>query len=555
MTESGRGKTDQVDRARDGTDQKAHHGARESAGTESAEVERLAAELHRAKQELEQRTRALEDASQAKARFLATMSHELRTPLNAVLGYAGLLRDGVYGMLTEQQQRAVRSIVRRARDLQLLIDDVLDLSRIEAGHMALREEEFDPATVLEEIREAVAPFARDKPLTVAVRARPGHRVCLDRGRYRQVVLNLVANAVKFTPRRGEVELTLEDRADHHFITRVRDTGIGIPQEDLQRVFESFQQLDSGTTRRYPGLGLGLSIARRIVELLGGTIEVESQPGHGTTFTVTLPTRSEAESASLDAIATGAEQVAPEDPVIIAIDDDPEMITLLRESLAPAHFRVVGARSGDRGLELARALHPLAITLDIMMPEKDGWQVLREIRSDPALAEIPVIVMSIVSESSLAFSLGVTDYLVKPVERRVLIDVLERLRSHQSMRRALVVDDDRDARTMLRDLLTSLGFSVRVATRREDAIAELAREVPELLFLDTSMPEREVSQLLETVARDPRLSHLRTILLASHGVALREHPEWLRRAAATLEYSGSEAHEELLRELKVVVGAP
>jgi CheY-like chemotaxis protein len=206
------------------------------------------------------------------------------------------------------------------------------------------------------------------------------------------------------------------------------------------------------------------------------------------------------------------------------------------------------------MELARKLRPLAITLDIMMPEKDGWQVLREIRADPALSRIPVIVMSIVSESSLAFSLGVTDYLVKPVERRVLIDVLERLRGHHAMRRALVVDGDEDACMVLRDLLASLGFTVRVAGRREDAIAELARDVPEVLFLDTSMPERDVSQLLETVARDPRYARLRIVLLASHGVVLRDHPDWLRRAAATMEYSGSERQEELLRELKSVVGA-
>jgi CheY-like chemotaxis protein/nitrogen-specific signal transduction histidine kinase len=531
-----------------------HDGTPEPASRGTDELARLSAELRRTKEELEQRTRELEEAMQAKARFLATMSHELRTPLNAVLGYAGLLRDGVYGSITEQQQRAVRSIVRRARDLQLLIDDVLDLSRIETGRMGLREQEFDPVIVLREVQEAVAPFARDKPLTITVHADESRHVCLDRGKYRQVVLNLVANAVKFTPRRGEVEMSLEFGGDEHFTTRVRDTGIGIARENLHRVFENFQQLDSGTTRRYPGLGLGLSIARRIVELLDGTIEVESEPGHGTTFTVTLPTRSENGSAAVADSARRADDIPGEDPVIIAIDDDPEMIALLRESLAPAHFRVVGARSGDHGMELARKLHPLAITLDIMMPEKDGWQVLREIRADPALSRIPVIVMSIVSESSLAFSLGVTDYLVKPVERHVLIDVLERLRGHQSMRRALVVDDDEDACTVLRDLLRSLGFTVRVASRREEVIAELAREVPELLFLDTAMPEREVSQLLEAVARDPRYARLRIVLLASHGVSLRDHPEWLRRAAATMEYSGSEGEEELLRELRMVVGA-
>ena len=400
--------------------------AHERAEAQTDEYARISQELL-ANEQLAQRARALIEASEAKARFLATMSHELRTPLNAVLGYAGLLRDGVYGAVSEQQGRAVQAIVRRAKDLQLLIDDVLDLSKIESGRAELHVDEFDPSAVLEEVNDAIAAFARDKKLRVSVRTRIKRRVRLDRGKYKQVLLNLASNAVKFTPEGGEVELSVEEGDGDSMITSVRDTGIGIAPENLGVIFDDFQQVESGTTRRYQGIGLGLAIVKRTVELLGGSVSVKSEPALGTAFSLRLPIQPVGEALMGDAGAMPDDAALSNDPIIVAIDDDPEVISLLRDSLAPAHFRVVGALNGDRGMELARIVKPFAITLDIMMPEKDGWQVLREVKADPELCRIPVIVMSIVSERSLGFSLGVTDYLVKPVDRRVLIDVLERLR--------------------------------------------------------------------------------------------------------------------------------
>lgn len=371
--------------------------------------------------------RMAESAAEAKARFLSTMSHELRTPLNAVLGYAGLLRDGVYGPVTEPQDRAVRAIVRRARDLQLLIDDILALSRIESGSFELDTNEFDAAAVVAEVRDAIIPYAREKALTVTVQSGLHEPVTLDRAKYKQVVLQLAANAVKFTPPRGDVELSVNAEPNGRFTTRVRDTGIGIAAEDLQRIFDTFEQVENGTTRRYYGSGLGLSIANRMVRLLGGTIVVDSTPGAGATFSVTLPMRHEADATPAPVVA---EDGHTDDPTIVAIDDDPEVLSLLRDSLVPAHFRVAGARSADQGVELARALHPVVITLDIMMPHKDGWQVLRELKADPELRTIPVIVLSNVSERLRGTTLGAAEYLVKPVERNTLIDAIERLRTGQ-----------------------------------------------------------------------------------------------------------------------------
>ncbi len=526
--------------------------ARHRAEAQNDEYARLSTELRAANDSLDRRAQELEEATQTKARFLATMSHELRTPLNAVLGYAGLLRDGVYGQVTDAQDRAVNSIVRRAKDLQLLIDDVLDLSRMEAGRMELRVDEFHPADVISEVREEISSLAREKELSLIVRYDLRDEVRTDRAKYKHVLLNLVSNAVKFTPPRGEVEVSVRQGEDDTFVTRVRDTGIGIAHEHLDEIFGNFQQIESGTTRRFGGMGLGLSLARRMLDHLGGTIDVDSAPGRGTTFTITLPMRPDTET-----MAVAVEEMTPDrmndDPVVLAIDDDPEVIALLRDSLAPARFRVVGALNGDRGIELARILQPFAITLDIMMPEKDGWQVLRELKADSVVSEIPVIIMSIVSERALGFSLGVTEYLVKPVDRRVLIDVLERLRHRRTTPAAVVVDDDYDTRVLMRDLLESLGFRVRVTASAEEALATGGDETPDVMFVDLTMPESEIARVLEAASADRRFDRTRLVAVTRSDMDGR-NSTWLRRAAARVVYSGRPQPEELLRELRKALSA-
>ena len=527
--------------------------AHQRAEAQTDEYARVSHELQAANEQLAQRAQALVEASQAKARFLATMSHELRTPLNAVLGYAGLLRDGVYGAVSQQQERAVQSIVRRSRDLQLLIDDVLDLSKIEAGRVELRVDEFDPSAVLAEVREAVSGFASAKHLRISLRTRTKRRVRLDRGKYKQVLLNLASNAVKFTPEDGEVEMSVDEEGDDVMVTTVRDTGIGIAPEHLPLIFDTFQQVESGTTRRFQGIGLGLAIVKRTVELLGGTVQVESTPGRGTAFTLRFPIGQESEALVGEAGMAPDEALQSSDPIVLAIDDDPEVISLMRDSLAAAHFRVIGALNGDRGMELARILKPFAITLDIMMPEKDGWQVLREIKADAELCRIPVVIMSIVSERSLGFSLGVTDYLVKPVDRRVLIDVLERLRKRTVMQSALVVDDDFDARTLLSDLLRSLGVRVRACDTGTGCIEALEREPADLLFLDVTMPEEDVAHVLDFVSNDHRFENTRTVVVTRTDVNA-DQQDWMRHAAAEVQYEGHDHPEALLDDLRTALAA-
>ena len=531
--------------------------ARKRAEAQADEYKQVSDLLHSANEELEQRAQALRDATEAKSRFLATMSHELRTPLNAVLGYAGLLRDGVYGSMNEPQERAILNIVRRAKDLQLLIDDVLDLSKIEAGRMELRYEEFDPRVILAEVEETIAPLASEKKLTIRANAASAPvSVRLDRTKYKQILTNLASNALKFTPVSGTVEITIEGLDAKRFVTRVRDTGIGIAPQNLERIFESFRQVEDGTTRRYGGTGLGLAIARRLTELMNGTIRAESKLGQGATFVVTLPVVSEEQAQAVAATEPTEGADSGSDTVILAIDDDPEVILLLRDSLAAARFRVVGALDANRGLELARMLKPFAITLDIMMPEKDGWEVLKELKADPELADIPVLIMSIVSERALGFSLGVTDYLVKPVDRKVLIDVLERLRERREGRVALVVDEDADARAVLEDLLRSLHFDVRCVAGGAEALQALDDTVPTVLFMSVTIPETELAAVIARVQSEKYANQTRTVLVARTDEE-QAHRDWLRRAAtAVIDDSaldqGEASREALMRQLRSVL---
>lgn len=531
--------------------------ARRRAEAQADEYKQVSDLLHSANEQLEERAQALRDATEAKSRFLATMSHELRTPLNAVLGYSGLLRDGVYGAMNEPQERAILNIVRRAKDLQLLIDDVLDLSKIEAGRMELRYEEFDPRVILAEVEETIAPLASEKNLRIRSNAASAPAsVRLDRTKYKQILTNLASNAVKFTPVGGTVEIVVEGTAGTRFVSRVRDTGIGIAPQNLERIFESFRQVEDGTTRRYGGTGLGLAIARRLTELMNGTIRAESTLGQGATFVVTLPVVSEEEAQAVAATETPEPAGAANDPVILAIDDDPEVILLLRDSLAAARFRVVGALEANRGLELARMLKPFAITLDIMMPEKDGWEVLKDLKADPELADIPVLIMSIVSERALGFSLGVTDYLVKPVDRKVLIDVLERLRERREARVALVVDEDPDARSVLEDLLRSLHFEVRCVAGGTEALQALDDAVPTVLFLSVTIPEDELAAVIARVQSAKYADQTRTVLVARTDEAQADR-DWLRRAAAAVIDDsaldqGDTSREALMRQLRAVL---
>ena len=391
------------------------------------------AELTMANADLRASATQILEANRLKSEFLANVSHELRTPLNAILGYTDLLLDGIYGPLDEAKAESLRKVRRNSEALLRLINDILELSRVEAGRMSVIIEAFDPADLTTNSIAGVRPLFDRKNLPL--RAEIGRnlpRVEGDRGKVQQVLFNLLSNALKFTEH-GHVIVRVfpsENRQTVYF--EVTDTGEGIPEDKLHFIFDQFRQLDGSTTRRAGGTGLGLALCQRLAQLMGGAIHVRSEVGRGSTFTFSLP------------VTMGHEQAAPpaarrrmtgERRVVLAIDDDEEALNLLAASLEPAGYQVVRCRDGETGLRKVREIHPFAVTLDIMMPFRDGWSVLKELKSDSATANIPVIIVSIIDDRARGFNLGVDAYMVKPINRAALLQSLDSFEAGASRKNA------------------------------------------------------------------------------------------------------------------------
>jgi DNA-binding response OmpR family regulator/anti-sigma regulatory factor (Ser/Thr protein kinase) len=498
-------------------------------------------------EELREANRRLEEYNRLKAEFVANMSHELRTPLTAIIGFAQLAQltgGGRDGAMPKRQADAFERILRNGQHLLALINDVLDVSKIEAGRMKIHREHIDLVEVVQGAFAELQSLAERKGL--AYRLRVPDRLPLaytDPLRVRQVVINLLSNAAKFTAR-GGVEAELLAHGPEHFRIVVKDTGIGIESQSLPIIFERFRQVDGSMTRSASGVGLGLSIVRQIVDLLGGEIEVTSRVGEGSTFTVTLPLSApeanavgagdgddapqftgggQSRGAARGAGQEGAEEAAGDDarPLVVVIEDDEDSAALLSETLERSGYRVLRAAGGAEGLRLAREHDPVAVTLDVMMPEMDGWRVLQAMRADRRLASIPVIVCSIVDNRPLGYSLGASDYLLKPVDPQTLTDTLDRVSvrgTANSDGYVLVVDDEHGVRELLTTALRHAGFNARSAPSGETALKMVSQQPPRAVLTDLMMPNGMSG--FEFVARfrsDPQTADVPVIVVTGKDI--------------------------------------
>jgi signal transduction histidine kinase/DNA-binding response OmpR family regulator len=502
----------------------------------------------RAFEEQKETTERLREIDRFKTQFLANMSHELRTPLNSIIGFSRVILKGIDGPLTDLQQTDLTAIYNSGQHLLGLINDILDLSKIEAGKMELIFEEVDLKPIIKGVMSTAVGLVKDRPIELEQQVPKDLPIIwADSTRVRQVLLNLVSNATKFTES-GKIVL----RADHNrdYVTlSVTDTGLGIPREKLEDIFEEFTQVDGTTTRRFGGTGLGLPISRHFIEMHGGRIAVESQVGVGSTFSVTLPIhrQTEPEAASITDEPGDALQ-AVERRLILVVDDDTGVISLYRRYLEGEGYQVVGVADGDEVLDKAIELQPFAITLDVLMPSKDGWQVLQELKECPQTQHIPIIICSIISNKGLAFSLGAADYLVKPVMEEELLAALSCLDQGDQETKVLIIDDQADDILLIRRILEAQPqYRLFEAYDGQSGINLVRKSKPDLIILDLMMPEIDGFAVLETLKREPDTRDIPVIVVTAKVLTEEERHRLLGQVEALLR-KGIFSEHELLEDL-------
>jgi signal transduction histidine kinase/CheY-like chemotaxis protein len=490
----------------------------------------------------------LERVNRLKSEFLANMSHELRTPLNAIIGFSEVLQDTTFGPLNDRQQRYVGNVLESGRHLLALVNDILDISKVEAGYMELHREILDVKSLVAEVSERIVPLANNKRITLQIEpCGEAPLINADRARFVQILINLLSNAIKFTPPEGTVSVSYEAQSQLVAIA-VKDTGIGIPVEDQARIFDEFEQVDSSLGRTQEGTGLGLALTKRLVELHGGTIGVQSAPGEGSTFTVTVP-RAEPETA-----------VNGTRGVVLVVEDDAAARELLSVYLASAGY---GVQSVDRVAEvLPRALqtHPVAITLDLALKNEMGWPALEQLKAHPETRAIPVVIVSILDEEQLGFALGASAYLNKPVSRQELLQVVERLAGEKSRTsdqpiRVLAVDDQPEALELIALALEGSRYRLMQASNGADALELLASQDPDLLIVDLVMEPLSGFDVIEAVVADPKTRHIPIVVWTARDLTSDDIDRLNGHVAARISKRdfGVSGKEAFLRELERVIG--
>jgi CheY-like chemotaxis protein/anti-sigma regulatory factor (Ser/Thr protein kinase) len=497
-------------------------------------------------------------ANKTKSIFLANMSHELRTPLNAIIGFSELLLDDPERFKEAARTGFLEQIHTGGGQLLALINEILDLSKVEAGQMDLRLRNVDVASIVGEVVGIIAPLAGKKEIKVGSDSQGAGNVVADEGKLRQMLLNLLSNAIKFTPNGGIVTITAR-RLPECLEIAVADSGIGIAEEDRGRIFQEFQQLDSGADRQAQGTGLGLALTRRFAILHGGDVRMESEIGKGSVFTLALPlTLTVSEEPGVTPVPSMThEPDQTERPLILVIEDNPGAAELVTRIVERGGFRAAIARSGTEALERARELHPVAITLDILLPELDGWEVLSRLKRDPTTSHIPVVVVSFVDSPELGMALGALDYFVKPVHARELIARLsqfhfERGTDQQEMR-VLVVDDEPANREYLTRILEPEGFTVTTADGGRSGI-QLARSGrPDLVLLDLMMPDVTGFDVVEALRADEATRAIPIMVLTAKDLTEADKGQ-LNGHVATVLSRRSTGVADLLGQLQHVVSS-
>ncbi|WP_051321591.1 response regulator [Chrysiogenes arsenatis] len=513
--------------------------------------------VQRQSMKLEETNMQLREADRMKSEFLANMSHELRTPLNSIIGFSNILGKNRQGHLDAKELSQMEKINRNGHHLLNLINDILDLSKIEAGKMEVHLATLDPELMMQQTLDMVASQANAKGITLSINNQlpKGTTIVTDEHKLRQILLNLVGNAVKFVePGHGKTVCHISRNTEGYILMTIEDNGIGIPAEKHETIFQPFRQGDGSTTRRYGGTGLGLTISRNLAELLGGTIRVASEVGRGSRFTVALPTApthvdGETKQSSLPQEHVSRETTISHDDFrvdsVLIIDDTEDSRELIRDYLQEFSLTIFTAETGEKGLKMARELRPSLITLDIMMPGLNGWEVLRRLKKDPETAAIPVVVVSNIADNSRGQALGALDCLSKPLSREDILRSFGRY-IQGSFGSVLIVDDEKEMRELMVDMLSAQSEDIRQAASGTEALAILAGGfMPDVIYLDLMMPEMNGFDFLIRLRADARFLTLPVVVVTAKDLT-RNDLEVLGLAGARVLQKGPAA-ENLIKQ--------
>jgi PAS domain S-box-containing protein len=508
-------------------------------------------QIEQQNRELELRNREVERATKLKSRFLASMSHELRTPLNAIVGFSDLLAEGTPGQLNEKQKRFVDHIKQGSAHLLQLINDILDLSKIEAGQLELHCEDFNVSDALPEVLSTIRPLAMAKNIQVQQTLPSDVSVHADRVRFKQILYNLLSNAVKFTPKDGRISIECHE-AESQVNLSVADSGIGIRPEDQKLIFEEFRQVEGNSQAAQQGTGLGLAITRRLVEQQGGRISVQSELGQGSRFTFTLPAGTKMTVASPHSSPRFAPTSGLGKPLILVVDDELSARELISSYLDP-EYRTVVAATGAEAVKKAQELRPDAITLDVLMSEGNGFETLVALRKNPETAGIPIIIVSIVDQKQVGFALGAADYLVKPIRKPLLLETIRKHVASQPDDDAsiLLVDDDPKTLELLEETLRSAGYETQSVRSGARALEVLSSKMVGAVMLDLLMPGMNGFEVIRHIRQEPNLKELPVFIMTAKALTTDERDVLSRETQAMFQKNGS-WHQQLLVEVDRVV---
>jgi PAS domain S-box-containing protein len=509
---------------------------------------------------------SLQQANKAKSVFLANMSHELRTPLNAILGYSEMLQEEAVERKLDAFSSDLERINSAGKHLLALINDILDLSKIEAGKMDLFLETFDISTLVEEIASTIRPMVEKNSNTLHIEcAEDLGSMHADQIKVRQGLFNLLSNAAKFTEG-GTINLDASrevmDGRDW-IVFRVADSGIGLTPEQILKLFQDFSQADASTTRKFGGTGLGLALTRRFCQIMGGDVTVRSVFGEGSIFTIKLPSQAvdmrpespselEQELQQVSGEVTGPRDLLAAEPnCILVIDDDPAQRDLMERFLTKEGFCVRTAAGGEAGIMMARQIQPASITLDVMMPDMDGWSVLSALKADPELRDIPVIMLTMLDDPSRGFTLGAAEYATKPVDRKRLSQILRKYACTNPPCPILLVDEDPASRALTRGLLEGEGWKVSEANSGAAAIGSMQQDRPSVILLDLMSPEMDGFELVETIRKNSEWRHIPILVVTADDLSSKDRNR-LNGYVEAILHKGGNSREDLLDQVRDVL---